>query len=57
MVSEMTVAFEVLFHLQLEFRMLMVLGILFQMCEFLVLLLLIPVQTNRSNSVEEVGLH
>lgn len=57
MVSEMTVAFEVLFHLQLEFRMLMVLGILFQMCESLVLLLLIPVQTNRSNSVEEVGLH
>lgn len=57
MVSEMTVAFEVLFHLQLEFRMLMVLGILFQMCESLVLLLLVPVQTNRSNSVEEVGLH
>lgn len=57
MVSEMTVSFEVLFHLQLEFRMLMVLGILFQMCESLVLLLLVPVQTNRSNSVEEVGLH
>lgn len=56
MVSQM-VAFEVLFHLQLEFRMLMVLGILFQMCESLVLLLLVPVQTNRSNSVEEVGLH
>lgn len=46
-VSEMTFTFEVLFQLQLEFRMLMVLGILFQMCESLVLLLLIPAQTNQ----------
>lgn len=47
MVSEMTSTSEVWFQLQLESRMLMGLGILFQMCESLVLLLLIPVQTNQ----------
>lgn len=46
-VSEMTFAFEFLFQSQLKFRMLMALGILFQMCEPLVLLLFIPVQTNQ----------
>lgn len=53
MVSEMTFAFEVLFQLQLEFRMLMASGILFQMCESLVYL----DKQIKSNSVEEVGLH
>lgn len=47
MVSEMTFTFEFLFQLQLKFRMLMVLGILFQMCKSLFLLLFIPVETNQ----------
>jgi len=46
MVSEMTFAFEFLFQSQLKFRVVIGLGILFQLCKSLVLLLLIPVQTN-----------